>query len=144
MGTSVLKNSLSPLSITLFAIKVYLNMMILSLIKYIHGQIFKCKIKLYIYMQGGRGHWAGYYTSPQSFIIILFLFSGLTALGNFIINFQFSLVGSFSWVSKCFNHLLESRKGVILCFIIGDVNLFISHCLILFDPLFKYDGIVTL
>ena len=36
--------------------------------------------------QGGRGHWAGYYTSPQSFNIV-FLFVGLTTLGT-VVNFD--------------------------------------------------------
>ncbi len=33
---------------------------------------------------GGRGHWAVYFSSPQSFIITFILFIGLTAFGSFI------------------------------------------------------------
>ena len=44
------------------------------------------------FIQGGRGHWAVYYTSPQSFIITL-LISWLNNFGEFI---DFWLVGSIS------------------------------------------------
>ena len=44
-------------------------------------------------IQGGRGHWAVYHTSPQSFIINVFLFNGSTTLGIFI---KFRLLGSLS------------------------------------------------
>ena len=42
---------------------------------------------------------------------------------------DFWLVGSFSWVSKRYNHYSLSTEGVILCIIIRDVNKFIGHCL---------------
>ena len=35
-------------------------------------------------LQGGRGHWGVYYTSPQSFNNNVFLFVGLTTLGTYI------------------------------------------------------------
>ena len=41
-------------------------------------------------IQEGRGHWAVYYTSPQSFIITFFLFIGYTTLGT--------LSESFDWL----------------------------------------------
>ena len=68
-------------------------------------------------MQGRRGHWAVYYTSPHSLIITFSLFVGLTTLGTFI---EFLLVGSLSRVSKRFNN-----GSLILCIIIKDVNQFI-------------------
>ena len=39
---------------------------------YIHIN-YVCRVVVHIqYTQGGRGYWAVYYTSPQSFIIIFF------------------------------------------------------------------------
>ena len=82
-------------------------------------------------LQGGRGHWAVYYTSPQSFSIMFLI---PYWLNNFEANFEFWLVGSWSWVSKRFKHLLQSSEGVIFCNIIGDVHQFMGHCLIPLDP----------
>ena len=53
-------------------------------------------------LERGRGHWDSYYPSPQS-LIITFLFVESTFLGTFI---EFSLVGSFSWVSKLLKPLI--------------------------------------
>ena len=46
-------------------------------------------------IQGGRGHWAVYCTSPQTFNV--FLFTAFTT------SIEFWLVGSLSWMSKSLN-----------------------------------------
>ena len=65
-------------------------------------------------MKGGRGHWAVYNTSPQSFIV--FLFVGLTTLVTFV---------EIQNVSKLF----ERGK-----FVHYHVHEFIGNCLIPLDP----------
>ena len=77
---------------------------------------------------GGKGLWAVYFTSPQSFIILV------RWPNNFGTVIEFCLVGSLCWVSKCFNHWLYSSEGVILCIINGDVHRFVGQCLIPSDP----------
>ena len=37
-----------------------------------------------VLLQGGRGHWDVYFTSPQSFFNNVFLFVSSTTLGTFI------------------------------------------------------------
>ena len=49
------------------------------------------------FFQGGRAHWAVYYTCPQSFIIKFSLFVGLATLEAFIV---YRMVGSLSWVFR--------------------------------------------
>ncbi len=61
--------------------------------------------------QGGRGHWAIKYTSPQSFYNNIFIFVGLTTLG-FLLNFD--------WLGQ----LVE----------LGDVHQLIGYCLFPLDP----------
>ena len=51
--------------------------------------------------QGGRGQWAVYYTSPQSFCNKVILLVGSTTLETII---KVWLVGSLNLVSKFFNH----------------------------------------
>ena len=70
--------------------------------------------------QGGRGHWAVYYTSSQSFIKTI----GLTALETF--NIKYWLVGS---LGEC-----PTIEGIILWIIIGDIHQYIGNCLIPLDP----------
>ena len=71
--------------------------------------------------QGGRGHWAVYLTSPQSFIVTFFLFVDLKTYGTFI---ELSLVGS-----KPFQPIMLIYRRLILCINIRNVNQFIGHCL---------------
>ena len=61
-------------------------------------------IKLWVHVQITaeclrEGQGAVYYTSSQTFIIVLSLFVDLTAFGTK----EFWLVGSLDWVSICFN-----------------------------------------
>ena len=79
------------------------------------------------FTQVGRGHWAVYYSSPQSFTIMFYLSFALQL---------WELLLTFDWLV----HLVEcpnvsttnNTKVVILCDII--VQQFISHCLIPLDP----------
>ena len=43
--------------------------------------IAQCTIPVSLFFLGGRGHWAVYYTSPQSFYSYFFLSVGSTTLG---------------------------------------------------------------
>ena len=51
-------------------------------IKYLFFNCPICVMSLYIFGQGGRGHWAIYYTSPQVFTIT-FLIRCLNNFGDF-------------------------------------------------------------
>ena len=73
---------------------------------------------------GGRGHWAVYYPSPQSFIITF----------PYLLEYYFILIGWLFKLSINFNQKLKSTDRVILCITIGDVYQFISQCLIPLDP----------
>ena len=64
-------------------------------------------------LQGGRGHWTVYYTSPQSFIINFFLFVGFTTFGAFI---EFWFVGVLSWVSKRLTSWFNFTEGFVFVF----------------------------
>ena len=58
-------------------------------------------------IQGGMGHWAVYYTSPQSFIMFSYSF-GSTTLGTFN---EFWLIGAISWVSIPLTTNCNRKKG---------------------------------
>ena len=78
-------------------------------------------------VQGGRGHWAVYYTSLPSFIIT-FSYQLAQQLWGLLLN----LYGWFiKFVSKRFNHaiIVIYRR----CIIIGEVNQFLGNCLIPLD-----------
>ena len=88
---------------------------------FLHVQTLKNFLSRYFSMatktQGGRGHWAVYYTSTQSSIITFFLIGW--SIKSSVPTFQPPIV---------------IAEGIILCIIIGDVHKFIDHCLIPLDP----------
>ena len=86
---------------------------------------------IFYFYQIGRGHWIGYYTSPQRFLMTFSYYLAQQLWGNFI---EFWLIGSQSWVSKRFNQ--NFTDGIILCIIIGDIHIFVGHCLIHLNPWF--------
>ena len=75
-----------------------------------------------LFKKGGRGHWAFYYTSPQS----IFLIRLLKNFGDYYI----ILIGWFIKLSvRIFQPLI-----VICVSSIWDVHQFSGHCLIPLDP----------
>ncbi len=106
-----------------------------------------------IFCQGRRGHWAVYYTSPQSLIIMFFIrwiLYNAREEGN--IGLYIILVPNvFFFVGLRFNidwlvHLVECQKVIVIyrrgnfvhfhCHI-GDVYQFVGHCLIPLNPCFN-------
>ena len=81
--------------------------------------------------QGGRGHWAVFYTSLKIFFITFFI----PWLNNFE-DFHWTLIGRFIKLSV---QMFQSPivEVVILCTIIEDVHHFIGFCLIPLDPCFS-------
>ena len=79
--------------------------------------------RIYSFWHLENGQWAlgFFYTNPLKYYDNIFLFVGLTTVGTLI---EFWLVGSLS----------ITIEWLILCIIIGDVNQFMSHCLITLDP----------
>ena len=70
------------------------------------------------YTKGGRGHWAVYYTSPQSLSIVPWL-------NNFRDFIEFSLVVLLIWVLKTFqSRILIYRRGNFVCHHWGYANPF--------------------
>ena len=75
-------------------------------------------------MQGGRGHWSVYYTSPQSFIIKVSY-----SLAYQLWGLKRILIG---WFIELSVQTLQPLI-VILCIIIGHLHQFFDHCFIPLD-----------
>ena len=91
------------------------------------------------FLQRGKGHWAVYYTCPQSFIITFsYSFVGSTNFGTIL---NFDLFVKLSVYN--FQPLIVIYRRGILCIIIGGVHQFIGHCLIPLDPCFFLQVVVS-
>ena len=62
------------------------------------------------FIQGGRGQWTFYFSSPQSFIIV-FSYSLIRWLNYFRDFSEFWLVGSLIWVSRFQTLIVIYRRG---------------------------------
>ena len=110
----------------------------------------------YYFLQGGRSHWAAYYTCPLTFIITFILYRGVQAflfgggglitpllpppLGRLWCCKQlWELLMGFDLLSvQTFQSLIVIYSRGNFVYIIGDVLLIIVHCLIPLDPCIKH------